>query len=82
MALHNSAAQEFESVVEVVRRWPASTRLALVEEILKTLCADVRARLERGTWSQASGMLARSGTTPTDEEVEQMLDKSRSEKHE
>lgn len=81
MASRNSDAEEFENVVEVVRRWSVSKRLALLEEILKTLRADERARLARDTWAEASGLLRGPEATLTEKEVERLLDESRSDKH-
>lgn len=72
---------EYASVLERVSHWSSSERLALVQDILRTLSTSLNeSRQEKDTWKQASGLLAGPWPTPTDADVERWLEERREEK--
>lgn len=74
-------AVDYRSIVELIRRWPPEQRVALAQDILKTLATEASAsRAPRNTLERASGLLA-NGTAPTDDDVKQWLDERRTGKY-
>ena len=72
----------YESVLSLVRQWPTSQQMALVEDVLKTISPRVESPGNRQkTLSKALGMLATTQPAPTDEDVERWLDERRMEKY-
>lgn len=72
----------YESIVEIVSRWPVAQRFSLVQDVLKTLAPDVeRPRPRERTLEKALSLVPLSRPAPTDEEVKQWLEEHRMEKY-
>ena len=79
--MKNTEMADYNTVLEVVRAWPAATRINLLHDVLRTLSpADEKPQEGRSTLSKALGLLATGGTSPSDQEVEQWLEERRIEK--
>lgn len=64
----------FQNVVEQVKRWPPDYRLALAQEILRTLTPTfARPATHSKTLSRALGLLATKTPPPSDDEVRQWV---------
>ncbi len=74
---------EYHIILSQVRRWPVEKRIALLEDVLRTLVPGEDQTLVRSkdTFSKALGLLRTEKTTPTDEEVDAMLAEHRLEKY-
>ena len=74
---------EYDTILSQVRRWPVNKRLALLEDVLQTLVPAIEKEVTRpkDTLSNALGLLRRSDTVPTDDEVESWLAHHRLEKY-
>jgi hypothetical protein len=75
---------DYAAVLHAIREWPIEERLALMHDILRTLPksgVDESARQSKRTWKEATGLLAGTWPTPTDADVERLLDEYRAEKH-
>jgi len=73
---------QYRTVVEQVKAWPADERLALVQDILRTLKSQfVASDRQEGTLDQALGLLASQYPAPTDNIVQQWLHERRMEKY-
>jgi hypothetical protein len=73
---------DYETVLNIVYKWPAVSRLTLIQDILKTLQSELEVpRLQRNTLEQALGLLATDQPPPTDEEIKQWLVEHRLEKY-
>jgi hypothetical protein len=71
----------YESILRVVCNWPAARRLALVQDVLKTLAPEMETpRPRRKTLEKALGFLATGQTAPSDAEIQKWLDEHRMEK--
>ena len=72
----------YQVVVEKVKHWPADHRLALVQEILRTLSRDAGIPSPRKkTLEQALGLLATAEPPPDDATIHQWLRERREEKY-
>ena len=76
----------YKKVLQLIFKWPANERFALVQEVLKTLAPTggtsphpLRAR--RSTLAVARGLLATNHPAPSDTEIDQWLDDHRMEKY-
>jgi hypothetical protein len=80
--MNQSESVNYESVLDIVRQWPLSQRLTLVQEVLKTLAPEGGgASPPRQTLAKALGLLAQNQPAPTDENIQQWLDEHRTEKY-
>lgn len=72
----------YKAVIEIVRDWPAASRLSLVQDILKTLALEVEnSRPKHNTLEKALGLLAIDQPAPSDTDVQQWLNEHRMEKY-
>ena len=73
---------QYRTVVEQIKEWPVDERLALVQDILRTLQPqlDVSEHQEE-TLDKALGLLASQYPAPTDDTVKQWLHERRMEKY-
>ncbi|MGC9393758.1 MAG: hypothetical protein ACP5J4_02750 [Anaerolineae bacterium] len=73
---------QYRTVVEQVKTWPADERLALVQDILRTLKSQiVTPDRQEGTLGKALGLLTSQYPAPTDNTVQQWLHERRMEKY-
>lgn len=73
---------KYRRVVEQVKTWPADERLALVQDILRTLKSQiVTPDRQEGTLDKALGLLTSQYPAPTDNTVQQWLHERRMEKY-
>jgi hypothetical protein len=73
---------QYRTVIEQVKEWPADERLALVQDILRTLKPQfVAADRQEGTLNRALGLLASQYPTPTDDTIQQWIHEKRMEKY-
>lgn len=73
---------QYRTVVKQVKDWPADERLALIQDILRTLKPDLAASgRQEETLNKALGLLASQQPAPTDETVRQWLRERRVEKY-
>jgi hypothetical protein len=73
---------QYQTVVEQVKGWPAGERLALIQDILRTLKPEFgKSGHQEGTLDKALGLLASQQPAPTDETVQQWLRERRIEKY-
>lgn len=71
-----------DTILQIVRQWPADQRFTLIHEVLQTLAPTPEApRQRKKTLADALGMLKTDGPPPTDEEVQQIIDEARWEKY-
>ena len=70
---------DYETILSLVRSWPATQRFTLVQDVLGTLAPIERE--PRQTLKQARGLLATERATPSDHDVAQWLDERRSERY-
>ena len=70
---------DYETILAVVRSWPAAQRFALVQGVLGTLVPTERE--PRRTLEQARGLLATNQSTPSDNDVARWLDEQRSQRY-
>lgn len=72
----------FDSVVEQVKRWPPDYRLALAQEILRSLTATYGSSAPRSkTLARALGLLTSEQPVPSDATIKQWLRERREEKY-
>ena len=64
--MNQPATCNYEDILTVVRQWPATQQVALVQDVLNTLES---ARPRQATLSRALGLLATDQPAPTDEEA-------------
>lgn len=73
---------QYKTVVKQVKEWPADERLALVQDILRTLEPQlVASDRQEGTLDKALGLLASQYPAPKDDAVKQWLHERRMEKY-
>ena len=73
---------QYRTVVEQVKEWPADERLALVQDILRTLEPQLgTSDHQEGTLDKALGLLASQYPAPADDTVRQWLRERRMEKY-
>jgi hypothetical protein len=73
---------DYDRVLEQVRRWPPDARLALAEDLLRSLHNDVRPVAPRGVpLDQVLGVAAGKGPPPDDEAVRRWIGEHRLGKH-
>lgn len=78
----NQLENNYDGVLNIVRQWTLAKRYALLQDVLKTLAPASDPPLVRErTLPQALGLLTTDQPALTDAEVEQMLDKHRTEKY-
>ena len=72
----------YKAIIEIVRDWPAASRLSLVQDILKTLALEVEnSRPKHNTLEKALGLLATDQPAPSDPDVQEWLNEHRMEKY-
>jgi hypothetical protein len=75
MPANTASTSSYETVIDTIRAWPASTRFALVQDVLATLAPEEHlASVRQPTLPHALGLLRGSGIAPTDAEVRNLLD--------
>lgn len=73
---------QYRTVVEQVKDWPVDERLALIQDILRTLKPQlVASDRQEGTLDKALGLLASKQPAPTDATIQQWLRERRMEKY-
>ena len=79
----NMAQSEYDIVLLQVRRWPISRRVALIQDVLRTLipASETVSRKPKDTLSRALGLLQTEHAPPTDAEAESWLGEHRLEKY-
>ncbi len=82
MPTKHTSAPNYETVLDIVRTWPITQRLALVQEVLATLAPAVPTTPQRQpTLSRARGLLATNRPAPSDAEIAALLDERRRERY-
>jgi hypothetical protein len=72
----------FKNVVEQVSHWPPDYRLALAQEILRSLKpAFTQPATQSNTLEQALGLLATETTPPSDDTIHQWVRERQEEKY-
>jgi hypothetical protein len=79
--MNTPSISDYETVLQTVHRWPPAQRLALAQEMLKTLSADIEPRPKRNTLAKALGLLRTEYPAPTDAEIKNWLNERRLEKY-
>lgn len=75
-------APEYQEILTTVVGWPVWQRVALVQNVLRTVAPEpVDDQARRDALRRLNGMLAGYGPPPTDEDVERWLDERRMEKY-
>lgn len=78
----NTKSMNYESISTIVRSWPVSSRLTLVQDVLQSIEAEIEEKpTPKKTLHLALGLLKTDAPPPTDEEVAQWLDEHRIEKY-
>ena len=75
----SAQTSDYETILALVRSWPAAQRFSLVQDVLVTLAPTERA--PHPTLQHARGLLATDHTPPTDEQVTEWLEERRSERY-
>ncbi len=70
---------DYESILALVRSWPAAQRFTLVQDLLVSLAPTEHE--PRHTLEQARGLLAINRPVPSDEDVATWLDERRSQRY-
>jgi len=70
---------DYETILALVRSWPAAQRFSLVQDVLVTLAPTERA--PRPTLQHARGLLATDHAPPTDAQIAEWLHDRRSERY-
>lgn len=72
----------YETVIKIVRTWPITQRLTLVQEVLATLAPTAPTTPHRQpTLSRARGLLATDQPAPSDADIAALLDARRRERY-
>ncbi|MBN1991637.1 MAG: hypothetical protein JW953_02965 [Anaerolineae bacterium] len=85
--MDNLQTTSYENILTVIRRWPLSRRLILVQDVLKTLASELAvpdstsSQLKRSTLPEAYGLLSGSHMPPSDAEIQEWLRERRLEKY-
>ena len=73
---------DYETILQIVRDWPAIRRFTLVQDVLKTLVPHEATKQPRHpTLEKARGLLADNRPAPTDEEIARWLEERRQERY-
>ena len=75
----STQTSSYETVLALVRAWPAAQRFLLVHDLLATLAPTER--IPHPTLQHARGLLATEHAPPTDAQVDAWLDERRSERY-
>ena len=70
---------DYETILALVRSWPAAQRFTLIQDVLRTLAPTERE--PRRTLEQAHGLLAIKRPTPSNHDVARWLDERRSQRY-
>lgn len=70
---------DYETILAVVRSWPAAQRFSLIQDMLGTLAPTEREPCR--TLEGARGLLATERLTPSDHDVVHWLDERRTERY-
>jgi hypothetical protein len=73
----NAIPLEYEAVLGMVRSWPPSRRLALVQHVLRTLDVEAQAQASDVEEPDAFGLLADVGATLSDDDPARVLSDER-----
>ncbi len=71
----------YEAVIRIVRTWPTTQRMVLVQEVLNTLAPEASTAPRQPTLSRARGLLATGRPAPSDADVATMLDERQRERY-
>ena len=71
---------DYETVLQMIRRWPTAQRFALMQELLRALATEVATPQVKHTLPRALGLLATNQPAPTDSQIKQWLNERRLEK--
>jgi hypothetical protein len=77
----NAVPLEYEAVLGVVRSWPASRRLALVQHVLRSLDVEAQVQASDAEDLDAFGLLADVGTALSDDDLARVLSDERVRKY-
>lgn len=72
---------KYDSVLEIIHRWPAEQRVTLIRDVLKTLEPQDEPRHIENTLQLARGLLATNQSPPSDEDIARWLEEYRLEKY-
>ncbi len=73
---------DYETILRIVRQWPADRRFVLVQDVLKTLApAGPEPTTRQPTLSRARGLLATDRPAPSDDDIARWLDERRREQY-
>lgn len=75
----SAQTSDYETILALVRSWPAAQRFSLVQDVLMTLAPTQR--MPRPTLQHARGLLATDHAPPTNEQVAEWLEERRSERY-
>lgn len=77
----NAQVSDYDSVLRIIYQRPPANRLALIQDILKSLAPEFETVQHKGsTLKQALGLLATNEPAPCDEEIEHLIAERRLEK--
>lgn len=85
--MDNIQTSKYEDIIKIIRNWPLSQRLTLVQDVLSTFVPELETdklpppRAKRNTLNNALGLLATNHSPPSDEEIQNWLDEYRLEKY-
>jgi hypothetical protein len=73
------ANDDYARLLEAARQWPAAKRLALAEDLIRSV-RERSAPGHRATLERAAGLLATGAPAPSDVECKRILDEVRDRK--
>jgi len=84
--MNDTPTIDYEDILKVVRSWPFSERLTLVQDILSTLAPELEkpggpSSVKRNTLKEALGLLAINQPAPSDQDIEKWLNEYRVDKY-
>jgi hypothetical protein len=74
------APDDYAHVLETVTQWPPAKRLALAENLIRSL-REPPAVARKATLDRAAGLLATGSRPPTDAECEEIVEGERDKKY-
>jgi hypothetical protein len=82
MRRHAEGNINYDTVLKIIRGWPVSQRVTLVQAVLSTLVPPPNALAPRApTLTRARGLLATAQPAPSDEQISQWLEERRQERY-
>ena len=78
-----ASAQEIDytDILRVISGWPLPTRIALMQDVLKTLTEEKDATERRSALAKLQGFLKTDQSPPSDDQVKQWLEERRMAKY-